>query len=249
MVTPDELHRALLTLAADADPTHPRHDASWRVVERAIRRVSPGRGADEEDRRQETLIRVLRSLSTFEPMTPVQSFAWLRTIARNARIDEWRRSARQPATLGLAKLPADEDREAPVERLAAPEPNIRDPERLDAVLALVELEVARDLEAHEAREDRRAMAKVQARAALQRLVLGQDLDGLVAALGYEEPLSRDRVYKWVERGRAVVLRALDHWEREQGMIEGVSEACEVLRSRMSDRRADAGQPRPERRKR
>ena len=62
------------------------------------------------------------------------------------------------------------------------------------------------------------------------------------------PLGRDRIYKWVERGRPIVVAALDRWASRCG--EGSIEAgiAAVVREIVEARRVDAGKPRPDRRK-
>ena len=96
---------------------------------------------------------------------------------------------------------------------------------------------------------KRALRRTQAHAALLRLLCGWDADAIIVALDYGEPIKHDRLYKWVERGRAPVLAGLARWRRgaESGDHERVGRIADVIEELMNERRADAGRARPSRR--
>ena len=119
---------------------------------------------------------------------------------------------------------------------------------LERLLDDVEDRVAAWLEAHERSPSTRHIRRQQARATLHRTVLGASHAALVAVLDADEPLTEDRVYKWVERGRAVLSKVLDAWEAE---LEEAPESAAIvgrLRELCEARRSDAGLARPERRR-
>jgi len=117
---------------------------------------------------------------------------------------------------------------------------------MEGVVELVLGHVHRALEAGTFSAAKRQLRRTQAHAAVLRLVCEWDGDAIIEALDHGEPLTKARVYKWVERGRAPVREGLDRWAATADGEEIV--LIEVLRELIDARRADAGRPRPERRR-
>lgn len=77
----------------------------------------------------------------------------------------------------------------------------------------------------------------------------EDAPAIEAALAPHAAPSRDALYKWIERGRAVLLDVADAWLAElDGDDSDARLVPEVLRQLVEVRRADAGVARPARRK-
>ena len=96
----------------------------------------------------------------------------------------------------------------------------------------------------------RLLRATQARATILRVVKEADADAIAVELDYGEPLGKDRSYKWVERGRPVVHLGLDRWLRlaDEEDRDQIAQIVEAMREIVDERRADAGLPRPDRRK-
>ncbi len=234
-----------LCLLRDADePTHPRHAASWRVVSRWLAQAYPGTRRELEDARQEALVSLMRSVKTMRAEGPLQAAKWVGIILRRKRIDLARANVHDPIEQALRAEPKGEHASAPIDRLEAREP--LDPGAIPELVDVVLEQVHRALEESETNAAKRQLRRTQAQAALLRLVLDEDADAIAAALDHGEPLSKERIYKWVERGRPVVCLGLDRWERDGD--PDAARVIAVLRETMDERRADAGVPRPERRK-
>jgi len=251
--TGEKLYAALDELRRSTEVALPRHGAAWRAV-MAFLRVEDPRGTD--DARQETTINVMRFVRSFEGQSPGEAVRWLRTVHRHRSRDLWRVDVRDPVRGALEQKGPDAEREAPaVERLAAPEPTHAGHAadalgrttdavftRLDALLEQEGLSAAK-----------RELRRTQARAAWLRLVCEDDADAIDAALAPQRAPSRDALYKWIERGRAVLLAVIAQWLAE--LADDAHEddetarlVPETLRGIIGERRADAGVARPERRK-
>lgn len=240
----DALFDALSALRDAGDPLDRRHDARWRTIDAYLRATFPAEGAEADEARQETLIAIGRAVGQMEAAVPLQAAKWIATIHRRKVVDGVRARRRDPARSGL-------DREGDaslVDRLEADDRPSVGPDAIARVVAALEDEIDAHLLEVERSAVKRQLHRTQARAAVHRLLLEADFDEIVRALDAGEALGRDRVYKWVERGRPVVLAALERWARRAG--EGSTEAgiADAIREIVEARRADAGQPRPSRRK-
>ena len=91
---------------------------------------------------------------------------------------------------------------------------------------------------------------MQARAAWLRLVTMADATAIEQAIAPTAANSRDALYKWIERGRTQLIEVLDAWLAELGGDADPDDrrVPQTLRDIFGERRADAGVPRPDRRK-
>jgi hypothetical protein len=228
------LFGALCVLRDAANPFARELAAEWRAIDAWVRGCAWHAFRDHDDVHQRTLLAIAENVRGMRATTPSQAAAWVSSVVRRKRIDASRFQGRDLAWKGMREQPFDGD---PFSRIAAPE----DRPTLDAeaVIALLEQRIAEHV-SRTARPTSKGVALMQGRAAIRRLVLEDDADEIAAALGVE--VSRDCLYKWTERGRAVVLAALDAWQDAPG------ELVPFVRAAMWERRADAGTPRPERRR-
>lgn len=246
-MSPNTLFGHLTVLRDARDVKDPRLAVHWHGVHAWLVSTFPGGGA-ADDRRQETLMALLRSVSGMRAETPLAAAKWVSTIHKRKRVDALRALSRNPVDVGLASAPRDPGLPSPLDRLeAAPAAPPR--EALEAVVTMVLEQVHRVLERDVKNPRKRALRRVQAQAAMLRLVCGWDAEAIAEALDHGEPISRDRLYKWVERGRAPVLAALDDWETIDDADERdvLAPVIEALREMFETRRADAGVPRAGRR--
>lgn len=243
----DALVAHLTVLRDAADPTHPAMAAHWREVSRWLEAAFPGRRPEQEDARQETLVSLFRSVGRMQAIAPLQAAKWVSTIHRRKRIDAARSGASDPVQAALRYARDDHDGGSPIDRLEAPAPEEPPPPMslVDELLAEALEQVARMLEETEPKASTRQLRLRQAQAALLRLVRRLDAEAIVEALAVDEPVSKARLYKWVERGRAVVLAGLDRWGA--GPDSPGEDVLDVLRTVTSARRADAGRARGKRR--
>lgn len=244
---PEPLFEHLSALRDATDPSDPSHDRRWREVATWLAAAYPGRHQEVEDARQEALIGLTRYVPTMRAETPLEAAKWVLTIVRRKRVDGIRVGTRDPVRQALRAEPSHTDRSL-LELIAADEAPSDAAGMLERLITTVIEHVQAALEA--APPAKRLLRTTQARAALLRLVYDADAEAIAEALGHGEPLSRDRVYKWVERGRPVVVEGLDHWERSLAAEEReeAGPVIEALREIVLERRADAGKPRPARRK-
>lgn len=248
----EPLFEELCALRDAADPTDPRHEPRWRRVADWLERAFAGTSAEDEDARQETLISLFRNVSRMQAEAPPQAAKWVATILRRKRVDALRARATDPVREGLKAAPARPDATGPLDRLEADDAPTLTPAMLESLVSTVLEHVHRELEETVRSAAKRQLRRTQAQATLLRLVCGWDAEAIVAALDHGEPVSKDRLYKWIERGRAPVRAGLERWERtadEDEREDHVRPVVEVLREIVEDRRADAGKPRPRRRKR
>jgi ribosome assembly protein YihI (activator of Der GTPase) len=249
MLTPDVLHAALVVLRDAEVPLDRRHDRTWRVVDAWLRQTWPGGGADGDELRQETMIAVARSVRGMEASAPLQAAKWLAMIHRRKVLDKLRAEARDLVRRGLARGGGDdEEGTAPLDRIEGELGVALDEGSLERLLSTIEEHVEAELRERETSATGRHLKRLQARAALHRLVLDAELEALMAVLDAGEPLTRERVYKWVERGRAWVIAGLERWVREEGEGSEAALLAAAVRERIAARRADAGKPRPQRRR-
>ncbi|MBZ0121637.1 MAG: hypothetical protein K8H88_31865 [Sandaracinaceae bacterium] len=226
-----------LALAALRDSdlalAHPANEKHWRTLYESLRPVFAREGPDGDDDCQEVMVALTSSLGSMRAETPARAAAWLRAVRANIRTDRLRTRAKRSA-LSL------DDLERPVHVAS------RDPvpfDRLDAVLAAFEAAIRKELERIEPSPERRASAQLHAHATVRRLVLGESTTSIARSLGGDA--SGDLVSKWIERGRAVVLRTVAVMREHD---PDTADLYDVLADLAATRRADAGRPRPERRR-
>jgi DNA-directed RNA polymerase specialized sigma24 family protein len=248
--TNEALYAALHELRRASEPAHRRHEGAWRVVGAVLKRIDP---RSEEDVRQETLIKVLRSADSFDGETPGEAVAWLRTVHHHSTVDVWRKTRKNPAHAALRDERARGADEAPVvDRLEAP--NVRTPRQREAALADARDALFTRLEVHleplNLRADVCEMRRVQARVAWLRLVAESDAAELERAVQPVKVTSLAQLYKWVERGRLLLVEVLNAWipTLDGDTDEDDLHELTTLRGIFAARRADAGVPRESRRK-
>ena len=242
----EPLYDELSFLRSAEDSSDPRHGKRWRVVALWVKRAFAGHGPEAEDARQETMISLLRNVGRMRAEAPLQCAKWVSTIHRRKRVDELRVMMNDPVRQAMKHEPKREDQPPLVERLGCEGRPTLTPDALESLVTAVLGHVHEAIDASTKSASKRLLRRAQAQATLLRVVCGWDADAVVEALEYGEPLGRDRIYKWVERGRGPVLLGLDLWAMSaEGHEVGV---IEVLREMVEDRRADAGIARPDRRK-
>ncbi|MCB9597356.1 MAG: hypothetical protein H6719_31820 [Sandaracinaceae bacterium] len=242
----EALYEQLCALRDAEDPTDPRHEHRWRVVADWLERAFPGGGDEGQDARQETLISLFRSISRMQAEAPKQAAKWISTILKRKRIDAIRARNADPVRQALRFESARADATPTLDRLGCEGVRELTPAMLEGLVTLTLEHTHRALEEQVKNASKRQLRRTQAQATLLRLVCGWPAEAIVEALDYGEPIANDRLYKWIERGRAPVELGLDRWAAQaEGEEVGV---IEVLREIISERRADAGQPRLERRK-
>lgn len=221
----------------------PHHAPAWGIVRAWIR--GRGRGADAEDIEQEALFAVMRNVQRMTAEVPLAAAKWISTILRHKHIDQIRARNVDALDHGLAHS-ADHD---PLESVQADSEVRATPEMLEDRYGRIEEAILRFVEESESRPSLRLTKRAQGRAAFYRLVREFDSDDVEAAIAFPEPIGKDRLYKWIERGREVVAQAMDAWQARAPHDAEVAAIRDVVVDTMLARRADAGQPRPERRKR
>lgn len=247
------LFEHLLLLRSSDEPTHPRHDRSWRAIASWLAMAYAERGPGADDARQETLVTLFRSVSGMRAESPAQAASWLLTIVRRKHVDALRAAQRDPVTLALRAEPRTPDVPSPLERLPAEAlerlPAEDGAGQLAQVVATVLEHVHAHLEETVKNPSKRLLRATQARATMLRLVYEEDADAIAEALDHGEPIPRNRIYKWIERGRPTVLAALERWEQNlDGQDDPAGAVIGVFRELVEARRADAGVPRPNRRR-
>ncbi|MBX3276153.1 MAG: hypothetical protein KF729_38225 [Sandaracinaceae bacterium] len=244
-LTIERLFEHLAALRDAPDRLAPVHDARWREVARWIEQTFAGAGPEAEDARQETLFSVVRYIATMQADTPKAAAKWVSTIHKHKRVDQLRRRRSDPVREAL-RYETGEEGLASLERVGDDGARPLAPEVLDGLVALVLEHTHHALDATCPSATVRQLRRLQAQATLLRVVADWSADEIARALDYGEPIGPDRLYKWIERGRATVLLGLDRWAAE---VHGDElEVITVLRELVTERRADAGRPRPSRRK-
>lgn len=224
----EELFGALVLLRETPLGSGDARTHAWKVVQRHVYRVLP---AECEDERQAALLAVLESVDTLRATSPGSAAGWVRSVCRNQRIDAHRaRHVGRDCSYEDTRVASNADEPVPVEYA----------ERvLDAFMARVDLHLDRIDLVPAARARRRTQAVV----ALRRLALEEPLPEIAKHLRLD--VSLDLLTKWVERGRVVILATVaDDRQRDPDVAELFAPLAELAR----ERRADAGRPRPERRR-
>jgi len=242
----EPLFEHLCALRDAEDPTDPRHEARWRYVSDWIARAFPGGGEEGEDARQEAMISLLRHVGRMEAVAPLQAAKWISTILKRKRIDAIRVKQADPVRQALRSESRRADATPMIDRLGGEGLRELTPAMLDGLVTMVLDHVHRALDEQVKSARKRQLRRTQAQATLLRLIRGWNAEAIIELLDYGEPIAKDRLYKWIERGRKPVLAGLDRWA---STAEGEEVAViEVLREIIEERRADAGVPRPDRRK-
>ncbi len=238
----EELFAALSRLRELPQDVANRERSEWRVVERWLRENHP-RGREADDVHQETLIAIARRVSMLEAEHAGAAVRWVNTIRKRKFIDLIRHESRSPARLGLARF-ATEEAPAPVDLIERDDARAVDPQALELLVESVEVAIGEHVDVTYPNALDRQLRRLQARAILHR-ALGQDLEGIRAALALGPDFGDDRIYKWVERGRPVLRLVLA--QMRESASEEAAAVLEVLGERAASRRADAGRPRAARR--
>lgn len=242
---PEPLYRELCALRDCGEPTHPRHGARWRLIAEWLEEAFPGTKPELEDARQETLISLVRHVATMRAEAPLQAAKWVGTIHRRKIVDAIRAQANDPVRQALEREPRRADAPSALDRLEAESGRDLTPAMLERLVTTVLEHVHRALDDTVKSARKRQLRRTQAHATMLRLVCGWGAEAIEQAIDYGEPVGKDRLYKWVERGRAPVKLGLERWAEAD---PDSREVVEVLVEILDDRRADAGKPRPNRRK-
>lgn len=223
----------------------------WEIVLRALTHQARMQGAGDlvRDVVQTAAVRIMRARKPFEATEDGRAFKYLGTIVWRVYIDMVDRTRRRDP-MDFIALPGGDDDRDPIDRVAAPEP---DPARSADAPALWEDTIDRlrgyvDLviEAEKASPTERVIAGLQASATILAVLGKQGAREIARVLDVPEK-SDDAIYKWTERGRPRVERALDRWQREAEGEETDMRVIAELRALLLKRRRDAGRARPQRR--
>lgn len=224
-----DLYRAL-DRTRDAANRHERADeGDWRTMYRCLRPLHAGDRNGGEDGLQDLMAALVVGIGSMRATTPTRGAAWVRAVRVHLAIDRARRHEEM--------LPLDEKRALHVEEPETPRLVV------ETVLRRFERHVASFVETRGVELEARERRVLQARAALRRLVLEENIGDISRALGGE--LSHNAVSKWIERGRAVITATVN-WLREAD--PELAEVYDILAEFAAERRIDAGHPRPERRR-
>lgn len=233
----ERLFGALAELRKGTDVGSRAYREAWAVVTAYVRRLPP---PGNEDLQQETTIRLFRNVGGFAGGTDAEAAAWIRQIHRRGAIDSSRARGRDPVAKALAST-RDDEAPGPFDTLAA-ESELQPAEALDVFRdrlfdALDEL-----LRETESSPQKRLLRRLEARAAFLRIVYELDAGSLRTELGDAAATSSDaQLYKWVERGRAVLADAAAALQKNGSPLGG--DALEIIRELANARRADAGRSR------
>ena len=238
------LYGALDSLRQSEDHLAPHHGPAWATVRAWIR--GRGRGNDAEDIEQEALFAIMRNVKRMTAETSLAAAKWIATILKHKHIDQIRARNVDALDHGLRH---SRDEHEPLDDVQADNEARATPELLEDRYARIEDAILRFVEASESRPALRLTKRAQGRAAYFRLLRDLDSTEVEAAIGFSEPIGKDRLYKWIERGREVVTQAMEAWAAESPNDPQIAAIRDVVVETMGARRADAGQPRPERRKR
>ena len=218
-----------------------RERSDWRVVETLLRRTRPTQGVDGDDVLQETLIAIARHVGELDARDAGSAVAWCTRIASHKRIDLARARARE-----APRAEAREGEPDVIDLLERDDGHPLDDRALTLLIDGIDDAIVRHVDGlgiTSAQE--RQLKRTQARATLHR-VMGAETDQLRSVLALEPSFGSDRLAKWVERGRPLLLAVLERlaWDHE-----GDARAVLLsLRDLVLTRRVDAGIARPERRK-
>ncbi len=240
------IDRALFALQHALDPRAPELASHWRAVARFIgyqRPNIPDRVLP--DGRQEALIAVFESIGTMTAPTADGRRGWLRSVLRNRARDIYRVEVRPIYRVTGSTIEAE--REHPGDAAAEPRSDVlatvRDTLVKHVEAGILDIPIVYGVgRSTNTQIASRRVWRAQATVAIDALIFERDGADLAA----EHRVSRDVIYKWIERGRPFVLAGLDRWECS--VVHDLEGAIvERARERVSERRADVGLARPERR--
>ncbi len=241
---------ALQQLKLADDLGDPNLADAWRAVDRTLgafaERARPGLRSDRHDARQIALLRVHRGVHRLDAREPLSAMAWLRTIYDHVLVDLLRKQKRRRELFDSSLEGATRSIVDELPAAEGEDPRIYDIERL-APFEEALFDVVEDLTAR-LRPQHRAGALAKAQLAYRRFVRQEPMDALHADAG---DVSRDVLYQWLRRGRVqILLPAVVTW-RDALAPESAEHAFATELERLLEDadRADAGQPRPARRKR
>lgn len=233
----ERLALAVETVRRDADGTCAPDDLAyaWREIDGYIRTRYPVRGdVDREEAQQETLATLLRCIPQVRATDPVSLAVFVHKVWRSRRVDVHRLYHRPggPIRSSLSEHTRDL---ATAEELPV---HCADPRHLEEMLEELDAHIVGYIAGLHARNGRRRY--LEARATLHRRVFDLQGDELRAAIGVDRTVSDAALWKWCERGRDVVLGALDRWLEHSHAPDWVADVAEVVRGAVGWRRVDAG---------
>ncbi len=234
------LYDALDQLRRAEEPFDPRNDGAWRVVAGWARGRVPARDRRHDDVVQESLLAIARYVRDMEAATPRAAAKWATTILRRKQIDVLRHDTIDAVARGMI------EGEATLDAITADEPTVP-ATLLEAQYRRIEEVVLRAIE-DEPSATVRLTRRSMARAAIYRFVLELEPEAVEARLALAEPVGKERLYKWIERGRTLVADAMRGWASARPSEPDVQAISAVVIDLVEARRVDAGKPRPERRK-
>jgi DNA-directed RNA polymerase specialized sigma24 family protein len=233
----ERLFGALAELRASGDVGARAHRDAWGIVTAYVRRLPP---PGNEDLQQETTIRLVRSVAGFAGGTDAEAAAWVRQIHKRGAIDGSRARGRDPVTKALAVV-TGKDLRGPLDDLAS-EPELHAAEALDLFRDRLFDALDECLRETESSPQKRHLRRLEARAAFLRIVYELDAGSLRTELGEAAAASSDaQLYKWVERGRAVLADAAAALQKSGSPLG--EDALETIRELANLRRSDAGRSR------
>lgn len=224
----------------------------WEVIVTAISRAA--RQLRLHDRVGEvisaTFLRVRETSAVFTGTSEGEAYRYIQRLAKTAFFDELRKDRRHDKRKQLRSVYDERD---PLESVAAPEPEPsaqRTPEEERRRLADFKDRLHGRIDVYIEQLPQRSAAQTELRwneamSALSTVIDKKGAKDIARELGVPERFTA-RIHKWKERGQALVLAVLDSWAAEAEPED--QEAITCLRELFSERRADAGVARPQRRK-
>ncbi len=191
---------AALRVVANPSASKAERDPAWRTLASYLQTVLPGPSRD--DARQEAMIRIARGAERVRASSDGETLSWLRLVAKTSQIDTIRREQR------FHRLRADVDTDS-FSGDASGGQNVTelDPTTLaDTLLSWVEAD------SEKLAASRATTVRAHALAAIGRVLLG--LEGQALHAFVRKEASDQTLYKWTERGRAIVVQSLSTRERD-----------------------------------
>jgi DNA-directed RNA polymerase specialized sigma24 family protein len=226
----------------------------WEIIVAALKQHARMRrtGDHAAEVVQLAVVKLLRARWPFEGEADPAAFAYLGTIVRREYLGIVDRTRRRDP-LDFAVSPGGNDEYDPIERLAAPELDATRgddaPAALQEAIDRLRGHVDQVIEEAGLAALRREGEWLHANATILAVLAKAGARAIAEALGVPG-VSDAAIYKWTERGRPWVERALDRWEGEilDGEDDGERAVTAELRAQVTKRRGDAGRARPARRK-
>jgi DNA-directed RNA polymerase specialized sigma24 family protein len=218
-----------------------RERADWRIVETLVKRTRAAQGADGDDVLQETLLAIARHVADLDARDAGAAVAWCTRIASHKKIDLARARVREGQ-----KVEARDPEVDVVDLLERDDGHAIDDRALAVLIEGIDDAIVRHVDGLGiASAAERQLKRTQARATLHR-VMGAETDQLRSVLALEPTFGSDRLAKWVERGRPLLLAVVERlaWDHEGN----ARDVLFSLRDLVLARRVDAGVARPKRRK-